>query len=79
MLVLAVLVCVIVSVREHMDGGDYPVRPRGNPLPQGVLLSIIFNSRSLEADEIRDKKQRRNGVQMDHKSSVRPQKECGEG
>ena len=45
--------------------GDYPVRPRGNPLPQGVLLSIIFNSGSLEVDEIRDKKQRRNGVQRD--------------
>ena len=24
--------------------GDYPVRPRGNPQPQGILLSIYFNA-----------------------------------
>ena len=32
------------SVRERNAGGDYPVRPRGNPQPQGVLLSIYFNA-----------------------------------
>ena len=32
------------GVREHNAGGDYPVRPRGNPQPLGVLLLIIFNA-----------------------------------
>ena len=32
------------SVRERGTGGDYPVRPRGNPQPQGVLLSIYFGA-----------------------------------
>ena len=31
-------------VRERGTGGDSPVRPRGNPQPQGVLLSIFFNA-----------------------------------
>ena len=30
------------SCQGTWTGGDYPVRPRGNPLPQGVLQSIIF-------------------------------------
>ena len=33
---------VALTVRELERGGDYPVRPRGNPRPQGVLQSIIF-------------------------------------
>ena len=33
-----------VAVRERGTGGDSPVRPRGNPQPQGVLLSIYFNA-----------------------------------
>ena len=32
------------DVRERGTGGDSPVRPRGNPQPQGVLLSIYFNA-----------------------------------
>ena len=32
----------VQDVRELERGGDYPVRPRGNPRPQGVLQSIIF-------------------------------------
>ena len=35
---------VAPSVRERGTGGDSPVRPRGNPQPQGVLLSIYFNA-----------------------------------
>ena len=31
-------------VRERGTGGDSPVRPRGNPQPQGVLLLIYFNA-----------------------------------
>ena len=33
-----------MGVRERGTRGDYPVRPRGNPQPQGVLLSIYFNA-----------------------------------
>ena len=31
-------------VRERGAGGGYPVRPGGNPQPQGVLLSIYLNA-----------------------------------
>ena len=33
-----------VIVRERGTGGDSPVRPRGNPQPQGILLLIYFNA-----------------------------------
>ena len=40
--------CMERNNTPHCQGtwrwGDYPVRPRGNPQPQGVLLLIYFNA-----------------------------------
>ena len=35
---------VLIFCQGTWHWGDYPVRPRGNPQPIGVLLSIYFNA-----------------------------------
>ena len=61
-------------VRERGAGGDYPVRPRGNPQPIGVLLSIYFDALLTLVGWTRKgyKSRGRAEVERDHESSVRP-------